>query len=37
MRGDVPAEEEMLRAVLDAYRLDFADVQHLLSWTADCD
>jgi hypothetical protein len=37
MRGDVPAEEEVLNTVLDAYDLDLSDVQSLLSWTIDCD
>jgi hypothetical protein len=37
MRGDVPADEEILAAVLDAFELDLPDVQPLLSWTVDCD
>jgi len=37
MRGEIASDDEMLRAVLDAYQLDFADVQALLSWTIDCD
>jgi hypothetical protein len=37
LRGDVPAEKELLNAVLDAYDLDLTDVQSLLSWTLDCD
>jgi hypothetical protein len=37
MRGDVPADEEILAAVLDAFELNLPDVQPLLSWTVDCD
>jgi hypothetical protein len=37
MRGDVPADDEILREVLEAYQLCLADAQPLLSWTADCD
>jgi hypothetical protein len=37
MHGDVPADDEILGAVLGAYQLCLADVQPLLSWTADCD
>jgi hypothetical protein len=37
MRGDVPADDEMLAAVLDAFELDLPDVQPLLSWTVSCD
>jgi hypothetical protein len=35
--GDVSADEEILDAVLDAYKLDRVQVQHLLNWTVDCD
>jgi hypothetical protein len=35
--GDVPADDEMLSAVVDAYQLDLSDLQPLLSWTVDCD
>jgi hypothetical protein len=37
MRGEIASDDEILRAVLDAYELDFTDVQALLSWTIDCD
>jgi hypothetical protein len=37
MHGDIPADDEILSAVLDAYQLNLADVQSLLSWTVDCD
>jgi hypothetical protein len=37
MRGDIPADDEILGAVLGAYRLSLADVQPLLSWTIACD
>jgi methylase of polypeptide subunit release factors len=37
MHGDVPADDEILGAVLGAYQLCLADVQPLLSWTTDCD
>jgi len=37
MRGDVSADGEILDAVLDAYKLDRVQVQHLLSWAVDCD
>jgi hypothetical protein len=37
MRGDVSADQEILNTVLDAYQLDHVHVQHLLSWTVDCD
>jgi hypothetical protein len=37
MHGDVPADDEILGAVLGAYQLCLADVQPLLSWTANCD
>jgi hypothetical protein len=37
MRGDIPADDEILVAVLGAYQLCLADVQPLLSWTVDCD
>ncbi len=37
MHGDIPADDEILSAVLDAYRLKPADVQPLLSWRVDCD
>jgi len=34
MHGDVPADDEILGAVLGAYQLCLTDVQLLLSWTA---
>jgi hypothetical protein len=37
IHGDVPADDEILGAVLGAYQLCLADVQPLLSWTANCD
>jgi hypothetical protein len=37
MRGDVPSEQQVLSAALDAYQLDLSDMQPLLSWTANCD
>ncbi|HEX9130121.1 MAG TPA: N-6 DNA methylase [Gemmatimonadaceae bacterium] len=37
MHGDVPADDEILGAVLGAYQLCLADVQPLLSWTGDRD
>jgi hypothetical protein len=37
MRGEIATDDEILRAVLDTYQLDFVDVQALLSWTVDCD
>ena len=37
MHGDIPADDEILIAVLDAYQLNLTDVQPLLSWTVDCD
>ena len=37
MHGDIPADDEILGAVLGAYQLCLTDVQPLLSWTADCD
>ena len=37
MRGEIAPNDEILRAVLDAYQLDLADVHALLSWTVDCD
>jgi hypothetical protein len=37
MSGDVPSDDKLLTAVLDAYGLSPADIQPLLSWTSDCD
>jgi hypothetical protein len=37
MHGDIPADDEILGAVLGAYHLCLPDVQPLLSWTVDCD
>jgi hypothetical protein len=37
MRGEIPTEAEILSGVLDAYQLNLADVQPLLSWTDACD
>lgn len=36
MRDDLPADAEILSAVLDAYELDLVDVQPLLSGSVDC-
>ena len=36
-RGDVPPQDELLDAALDAYGLDLSDVEPLLSWTVPCD
>jgi hypothetical protein len=37
MCGDLPTDEELLAAALDAYRATLPDIQPLLSWTNDCD
>lgn len=37
MSGDVPSDDELLAAALDAYRVTFAEIQPLLSWPSDCD
>ncbi len=37
MSGDVPSDDELLAAALDAYRVTRVDIQPLLSWTSDCD
>lgn len=37
MRGDIPADDEILSVVLDAYQLALTEVQPLLNWTLDCD
>lgn len=37
MRGGIPSDDDILRAVLGAYQLRLTDVQPLLSWTDDCD
>jgi hypothetical protein len=37
MHGDIPTDDEILSTVLDAYQLNLANVQPLLSWTVDCD
>ena len=37
MCGDVPADDEILTAVLDAYQLSLGEVQPLLTWNLDCD
>jgi hypothetical protein len=37
MRGDIPAEDEILHGVLDAYQLTLVEAQPLLTWTRDCD
>jgi hypothetical protein len=37
MSGDVPSEDELLAAALDAYDVTAADIEPLLSWTSDCD
>jgi methylase of polypeptide subunit release factors len=35
--GDVPPDDEILHAVLEAYRLDVDDIEPLLSWTFNFD
>ncbi len=37
MRGEIPADAEILSAVLDAYQLKPTEVQPLLFWTDPCD
>ena len=37
MQGDIPADDEILGAVLGAYELWLTDVQPLLSWADECD
>ena len=37
MHGDIPADDEILGAVLGAYELCLTDVQPLLSWADECD
>jgi hypothetical protein len=37
MSGDVPSDDELLAATLDAYGVTIADIQPLLSWMSDCD
>jgi hypothetical protein len=37
MHADIPADDEILGAVLGAYELCLTDVQPLLSWTDECD
>jgi hypothetical protein len=37
MQGDIPSDDELLDAALDAYRLNREKVQPLLSWRIDCD
>jgi hypothetical protein len=37
MSGDVPSDDELLAGALDAYGVELADIQPLLSWTTDCD
>ncbi len=37
MRGDIPADSEILSVVLDAYQLTGAEIRPLLTWTLDCD
>ena len=37
MHGDIPSDDELLEAALDAYRLRRDRVQPLLSWSLDCD
>lgn len=36
-QGEVPTDEELLTAALDAYRLEDSDVQPLLAWGLGCD
>lgn len=36
MRAEIPTDDEILLAVLDAYQLRPADVEPLLSWSANC-
>ena len=35
--GDVPSDDELLAGALDAYGVELADIQPLLSWTTRCD
>ena len=37
MRGDVPPQNELLDAALNAYELRMRDVEPLLSWMSPCD
>ena len=37
MHGDIPSDDELFEAALDAYRLRRDRVQPLLSWSLDCD
>ena len=37
MQGDIPRQDELLDAALEAYRVDRARMQPLLSWSVDCD
>ena len=37
MQGDIPPDEELLAAALEAYHIDREKVQPLLSWSVDCD
>jgi hypothetical protein len=37
MSGDVPSDDELLAGALDAYGVELADIQPLLSWTTRCD
>lgn len=37
MAGDVPPDDELLAAALDAYGVTAADIEPLLFWTSDCD
>jgi hypothetical protein len=34
--GDVPSDDELLAGALDAYGVELADIQPLLSWTTGC-
>jgi hypothetical protein len=35
--GEIIADDELLAAAINAYRLTLADIQPLLSWWSDCD
>jgi hypothetical protein len=37
MSGDVPSDDELIAAVLDAYRVKLTDIQPMLSWRSNCD
>jgi hypothetical protein len=37
MQGDIPSDDELLDAALDAYHIKREKVQPLLSWSVNCD